>query len=375
MAAACLAFGGCGRSGNWIAPQWAAEPRAAEPAPDEIDTRLLLIGDAGLPEIDAVEPVLQALSAEAATLADRTCIVFLGDNVYPHGLPPEAAGDRALAERRLNVSLQAAARSGARAVFVPGNHDYALDGWVGWERERAWIESRNHPGVQARPLHGGPGPDVLDLGAQARLVFLDSERWLQGGVAGADPRQTDRRMTAQLDSVLAAAGSRHVIVMAHHPRASHGPHGGFFTWRDHLFPLTAAASWAWIPLPVVGSLYPLARRLGITHQDLSSGRYRALRRGLEQAFLRHPPLAAVGGHEHTLQVLESPGGGWNLVSGAGTISRSEAVGQGADSRFTCGCPGFMKLDLLRDGRVRLEVIEVDAVGRVSRPLARWLAAP
>ena len=58
----------------------------------KVGYRILLIGDAG----DSVErengnldkaPVLGALKYFAGFIPDRTAVVFLGDNIYPGGLP------------------------------------------------------------------------------------------------------------------------------------------------------------------------------------------------------------------------------------------------------------------------------------------------
>ena len=47
-----------------------------------------------------------------------------------------------------------------------------------------------------------------------------------------------------------------IFLASHHPFQSYGTHGGYFSWKDHIFPLTAANENLYIPLPIVGSLYP-----------------------------------------------------------------------------------------------------------------------
>ena len=65
---------------------------------------------------------------------------------------------------------------------------------------------------------------------------------------------------------------------------SGGVHGGYFGWRDHLFPLRSIRSSLWIPLPLLGSLYPTARLEGISSQDLGSRAYQRLIAALRRAF-------------------------------------------------------------------------------------------
>ena len=127
-------------------------PRAGQappPAPEAeaIVHTLFRIGDAGHPAKGG-EPVLIALRTELERSADRSTVVFLGDNVYPAGLP--APGDPELAEmeRRLDDQVDAARDTGARAVFIPGNHDWVKGGHDGWEALRR----------QERRIEGGGRP-------------------------------------------------------------------------------------------------------------------------------------------------------------------------------------------------------------------------
>jgi len=79
----------------------------------QVDVTLFFIGDAGAPAAPPdSEPVLVALRAAVAT-APRPVVVFLGDNVYPRGLPDSADAGRPEAERRLGAQLAVLRASGA----------------------------------------------------------------------------------------------------------------------------------------------------------------------------------------------------------------------------------------------------------------------
>ena len=245
------------------------------PQPEQVELVVFLVGDAGEPA-RSEEPVLKALRAELAPLGPRGLTVFLGDNIYPAGLPDSAAPARAESERRLDAQLDAAVAAGARVVFVPGNHDWAGGGFAGWQAVRRQAGYVGHRGTAMYlPADGCPGPGTLDLSPRLRLVALDTEWWLQ-----APPRPPEPAAACPADSegevldslrVALAAGDRHVLVVTHHPVSSWGPHGGYFPWMDHVFPLRAVAKWLWIPLPIIGSAYPIARRSGISRQDFSNG--------------------------------------------------------------------------------------------------------
>jgi hypothetical protein len=178
-------------------------------------------------------------------------------------------------------------------------------------------------------------------------------------------------LDALRDAVRGAAG-RHVFVAGHHPLATGGPHGGHFTVSDHLFPLREFKKWLWLPLPIIGSAYPLARQKGVSPQDLSSASYRHMRDSLESVFRDAPPLAYLAGHDHGLQVLSWGGVRHVLVSGSGSYDHNKAVKWLASTRYAAGKAGFMRLDVLGDGRVRLGVLHVDASSRVTEAFSMWL---
>jgi hypothetical protein len=161
-------------------------------------------------------------------------------------------------------------------------------------------------------------------------------------------------------------------VVGHHPLASGGPHGGYFRLVDHLFPLRELRKWLWLPLPIVGSAYPLARQNGISEQNLSSRAYRHMRDSLESVFRDTPPLAFLAGHDHGLQVLAGSGVRYVLVSGSGSYGHNNAVRKLDRTRYASDRPGFMRVDVLTNGRVRLGVLLVDAEGRTTEASAMWL---
>ncbi len=140
-------------------------------------------------------------------------------------------------------------------------------------------------------------------------------------------------------------------------------HGGSFKLTDHIFPLRNLESWLWIPLPIIGSLYPYARQMGISNQDISGRKYQEMRRAFERAFAAHPPLVIASGHDHDLQVIRGgrprvTNATYQLVSGAGILGHASLVRDIEGTLFAREAAGFMRLDVTRDGRVRLSVTTV-----------------
>jgi len=355
-----------------------SRPAVVAPAAD-VDLALFLIGDAGDPDRRG-EPVLRALGRAIARDPGRSLVVFLGDNVYPSGLPPADDRDRPEMERRLDTQVDAVKGRGARAVFVPGNHDWDGGGAGGWEavrRQVARIDERGGSLVSALPKGGCPGPAVVDAGERLRLVVLDTQWWLHEGPRPIHPTSScaadsEEEVRAALRQALDGADDRHVVVAAHHPLASGGPHAGYFTLRQHVFPLTDAKKGLWIPLPLIGSLYPLARKAGVSAQDMANPVNARMREALESAFRERPPLAYAAGHEHNLQVLDGRSARYLLVSGAGIHGHTLKARRIEGTRYVSSAAGFMRLDLERGGRVRLAVLEVDAHGQAAERWAAWL---
>jgi hypothetical protein len=358
----------------------ALRPATLAPAPaapmDSIELALFLIGDAGSKRYDG-EPVLQELTRQADSFRSvRQYVVFLGDNVYPRGVPPAGEPMRNDAERKLAAQVQAIRKGAGAGILVPGNHDWDRQGRNGWDairRQDTLVQQLGGEQVRLLPHGGCPGPEVVDVGDRVRVIALDSEWWVHNhvkpsGAGSPCPTRTEQEVTDSLLGALRDKGSRYAVVVDHHPLRSGGEHGGSFTLADHIFPLRNVKSWLWIPLPIIGSLYPLARQNGVTNQDLSGRKYTRMVRALEAVFAQYPPLVMASGHDHDLQVIrgnrpEITNAGYQLVSGAGILGHTGLVRRVDGSLFERDAAGFMRLDFTRDGRVRLAVTTVVPEGK------------
>lgn len=347
-----LAIAACGGKGVYKSPRL----RLVEPPPGAPLLRLLLIGDAG--EIPA--PGLKKLPAEFAP-GVPTVVAFLGDNVYPAGVPLDDASSEA---REILTSQVDAAQGAARIIFVPGNHDWNQARRDGYKRVLAQQQmltdiASNSP-VSLLPRRACPGPEVVDFGDALRLVAIDTE-WLLAsddrrpsghgsgcvhGLEGADEPYDDLSPEAfyrELGSVLSGAGRRRVVVVAHHPLRSHGQHAATFTTN---FPV-------W--------LYQRFGFLGLVRQDLGSRRYQHVRQRIDDELRKSvgAPVVYASGHEHTLQILgdgDAPRVHY-LVSGS--AAKRTRVGRGRDTLMARYRQGYLRLDVLTDGQLMVQTIEPD----------------
>jgi calcineurin-like phosphoesterase family protein len=346
--------------------------------PSLVQVRLYLIGDAGAPARGG-EPVLIALRRELATQNARQLVLFLGDNAYPRGLPAPNAKGRQEAERRLSEQVKVVTGSGVTGYFVLGNHDWAKygdDGWHSVRRQEAFIDSAGQGRVSVLPGGGCPGPTRIDVG-RLRLLLLDTQWWLHHGPKPRDPTSAcatdaESEIVDSLRAGLAGTAGRVVVVAGHHPLVSGGVHGGHFGWTDHIFPLRTLKPWLWIPLPILGSLYPGLRQSGISSQDMSSGTYQRMIAALRSAFAPVPPSLYAAGHEHGLQVIAGRIVPVELVSGSGIYGHYNRTVPIRGSLLARKASGYARLDVPRTGPARLSVIEVDRAGRSREAFSTWV---
>lgn len=343
------------------------------PAPTGLpaaDAVVYLIGDAGLAVGDT--PVIAQLRAEVMERSRRSAVVvaFLGDNIYEYGMHERSHPYYAKDVAQLEAQIDVVRGTSARGIFVPGNHDWGYSGSRGLaqvQRQYDYINEVAATGVDVAflPRAGCPGPAAVEVGPSVLLVIIETDLWLRGD-GSAEGAECPNGSTAQaLDSLRAIlhrnaqTGDRQVVALGHHPLMTFGTHGGYFDWKNQLFPGTNLWAPLYIPLPF---LYPIVRNMGVSSQDLKNATNRRMRGQLEEVFGQFPdqPLVYAAGHEHSLQVYEGEdyGVGWSLVSGAG--SRLTEVSDHFGALFVAGKHlrelGYMRLEFLPDGRVLLSVI-------------------
>jgi hypothetical protein len=343
-----------------------------------VETSLYLIGDAGSPNPSG-EPVLEALARDLHARRSRRIVLYLGDNAYPSGLPAPGTPERKQAEQRLTQQVEVVTGAGAKGYLVMGNHDWAKYGREGWEavrRQEAFVDSIGGSAVSVRPGGGCPGPSVIDLG-RLRLVLLDTQWWLHNGPKPLDPgsscpTDSESEVVDSLQAALTGAAGRLVVVGGHHPLVSGGVHGGHFGWKDHLFPLLNIKPWLWIPLPLIGSLYPAVRSSGVSRQDMGSGAYQQLIRSFRAAFAKAPPALYAAGHEHNLQVIQRRVVPLELVTGGGIYGHTGRASVIRGSMLARKASGFARLDVPRSGPARLAVVVVDRTGTGREVFSCWV---
>ncbi|MEO7311512.1 MAG: metallophosphoesterase [Chitinophagaceae bacterium] len=321
-------------------------------AQDSIKYRILFIGDAG--EINSTQKTI-IQQAAALSIPGKTSAVYLGDNIYPRGMGlPGSAEENSTKEILQSQYLPMRARN-TPVYFVPGNHDWDRSGPLGLAKIKAqsdFLQLQNDSGLHAAPANGCPDPVAIPLTPMLTLIAWDSEWWLypyakDTGTEGCTCK-TQKDVVAKLELLRDNNRGKIILLASHHPFKSYGEHAGHFTLKDHLFPLTAINGKLLIPLPVLGSLYPVLRNIFPLAEDLKNPVYQNMIREVSGVFKDFPNIAYIAGHEHGLQLIKNER--LQIVSGAGAKHTNAKRGKG--SLFADATQGFVTADLLANNQLR-----------------------
>lgn len=314
---------------------------------------IYLIGDAGGSPEDEVAKALQQLEKKLAKAGKNSSVIFLGDNIYQHGLPRKEHPERELAEHRILAQLGILDNFKGDPYFIPGNHDWYADGLPGVIRQEKFVEKHLNRGNVFYPDNGCGGPEVIEISDEVVLIMMDSHWWVANWDKYPDMNEgCESRNRAQyianFKDILKDYRDRRVVVAMHHPLYTKGSHGGQFPVKDHIFPLTAVNKYLYLPLPIVGTvLTELRSTIGIP-QDVNHPLLAELKQEILTASSGFDNVLFVAGHDHNLQMIEAAGHPF-IVSGAGSKETPAKVG--GEVLFSYGQQGFVQLDFYENGTV------------------------
>lgn len=352
--------------------------KANNPDTLSLSYTVFLIGDAGNANLLSQEPTLKLLESQIyrvdtvfSKISKDTSIIknsdskdvvlFMGDNIYENGLPTPDAFDRTEKEAKILEQLKIVKDFKGKKIFLPGNHDWNNSnpgGLAAINRQEEFIKEYLNDKNTFLPSNGCPGPVEIQLNKNLVIIILDSEWWLykhnKPALYDGCSSGSKEQILSQIKDILIRNKDKNIVFTQHHPLYSNGKHGGYFTLMDYIFPLTLLKDNLYIPLPILGSLYPLLRQYGLSRQDISNKEYQQLRNGLLNLFKDEKNLVIAAGHEHALQFTKQ--GNINHVI-SGSASKSSALFKGNDALFGHGAKGFSRLNYYTNGQCWLEFWE------------------
>ena len=309
----------------------------------ELAHSFYLIGDAGNAEMGKTIPSLKYFKEDLAKADKNATAVFLGDNIYPYGMPKKESTERKLAEHRIQTQIDVVKNFNGRPIFIPGNHDW-YNGVKGLKRQEKMVEEALGKGSFLP--ENGCGIKKVTINDDLTLIVIDS-RWF---ISDWDKHptinencdiKTRERFMDEVISLFKKNRYKNVVVAMHHPLYSNGPHGGSFSAKDHLK-----------PIPVLGTLKNVIRSHAGIQTDNFNEYYSKFITEIQKASAAfNKNIVFVSGHEHNLQYIEK-GRFKQVISGSGSKQSAALIGHGA--QFTYGNHGYSKLNYYTDGSAVIE---------------------
>jgi hypothetical protein len=357
-----------------------AQWQASSPDPNlELKHTMYLIGDAGNDKPESRAPVLEYLKIKLATESKNSSALFLGDNIYEYGMPPsEDSVDRGVAEYRINSQLETLEHFKGRPFFIPGNHDWRGWGVKGLKRQEKYIQKylNERRGKTDKedyenyflPLDGCSGPEVVEMNDNVVVIVADSQWWLtdwdrDSKINDGCEIKNREQFRFVWENVIRKYRNKNVVIAMHHPPYTYGPHGGKFTVKQHIFPLTEMNPKLYIPLPVLGSLSALFRATIGSKQDVANKHYKDLRTAVLAGAKKNGKFIFASGHEHALQFIENDGQEF-IVSGSG--SKNSPVSLGKGSLYSSSALGYSTLSFYAGGETWVKFWEVTPDGKDAK---------
>ncbi len=311
-----------------------------------------LIGDAGLSPIGSMNPVLKTFKERLDTAGENSTAIFLGDNIYPAGLPDPKDSTIAYlkAKSHLDAQLNTLENFKGTPLFIPGNHDWYNKGLIGLERQEEYVQETLSNKDAFLPKNGCP-LEVVNVNEQLAIIVIDTEWYLTNW--DKHPKMNDKceiksreKFLIELEDAIKDNMQKTTVIALHHPMTSYGPHGGQFSLKQQLYPSALP-----FPVPILGTFVNVLRRTsGASIADLQNKRYNQLSKRITTLAQYSENVIFVSGHEHTLQYIvenNTP----QIVSGSGAKKGATRLLNG--SEFSTGKRGYATLEVYTDRSSRV----------------------
>ncbi|MFH6603461.1 metallophosphoesterase [Maribacter algicola] len=307
-----------------------------------------LIGDAGLSPMGDMNNALKLFKNRLDRADKNSTAIFLGDNIYPAGLPDPKDSTIAYIEAKNHLDAQINTLNDFKGhpFFIPGNHDWYTEGLVGLEREQKYIQKALNNKKAFFPENGCP-IETIDVNDKVAIIVLDTEWYLTNWNKRPDINdkceiKSREKFFEEIESEIKKNADKTTILAMHHPMFSYGPHGGQYSLKRHLYPKGKFG-----PLPVLGTFINVLRRTaGASIADEQNKRYRELKKRLVTLAQYSDKVIMVSGHEHTLQYIVEKST-YQIVSGSGAKKGTARLLNG--SKFVTGRMGYAVLHVYEDG--------------------------
>src|SRR5690606_28690283 len=104
-------------------------------------------------------------------------VLFLGDNIYPSGLPQIGHKYRGAAENMLNAQIKSVENFEGETIFIPGNHEWYAGGVTGVRLEEKYI--KDALGENSFFPENGCPLKSIDVSETIQMIIIDTQWYLE----------------------------------------------------------------------------------------------------------------------------------------------------------------------------------------------------
>lgn len=309
----------------------------------KVTHQFILVGDAGNADEPAAKANLEILRQRINAYDQHATLLFLGDNIYPVGMPDTLSPKRKLAEEKLDEQIALAQDFKGKTYFIAGNHDW-YNGMEGLQEQKQYVAQQLKDKKAFLPRKYEP-IEQINISDSIVLLTIDSEWLMQDWnkykeINKGSSIKNREDFYEEFRTLINKNQNKITVVAIHHPLFTNGSHGGYFSLHGHFFPYKN------IPLPVLGSIGNFLRKTtGASPADVSFVYYQEMIQRMKTIVQDQPKVVFVSGHEHSLQYIEQDGIK-QIISGS--ASKTEEARAKQPVSFSSGKLGYAVLTILEN---------------------------
>jgi predicted MPP superfamily phosphohydrolase len=320
---------------------------------DTTRTRIYLIGDTGKKAVLSKNYKRFSTFISADT---PSCVLYLGDNVYPKGIRPEGDKNHAMDVEKMKIQLRLLKNHRGQMYMIPGNHDWQMGKSKGLEYVKRQSDLVNQflrdsmPQYREGDAHyfkypGFAGPEKIELDG-ITLIMVDTDWWVHRQVAHPvglidnSVKKTEALFFQQFDAYLKEASEKgqKIAVVTHHPL--------YLTGANSLKMQPTRFLITYTPLKVAGMAGLNRAARGMSPQP----NYQRMVEKFEKHVAPYKHIIWISGHDHDQQLIVK-NNITQIVSGNGgefrTVENRDKMLKWHNDKTM----GFSKIELTKNGNV------------------------
>ncbi|MBE9510247.1 MAG: metallophosphoesterase, partial [Bacteroidetes bacterium] len=316
---------------------------------DKIDHIVYLFGNTSTKEIRKLN--LEGLKKHLSSENHPFSVIHLGDILKPGNTENQLLE----LDQFLNLVRD---KPNGDIYFIPGDKDWNNSGKNGLEAVRKLeteIELKQNESNIFLPSNGCPGPEIVDLSSNLRLIAINSQWWLHPYDKPEAPDAECNNLTKEefledLNEVIEESAGKNILITGHHPFVSNGVYGGYIPIKRHIFPFADKNPDNRVPVPILGSFYAAYRQNIGTIRDMAHEDYQEFIYEMKKVFTLFPGLIYASAHDYSLQLIEKKTG-FQIVSGS--FNEIEPTRNERGTLFKASEYGFTKLEYYESGTIKI----------------------